>query len=253
MDKLGLIARGSKTAKGGFKNEDDIVAKFNNWKADKDAQEWLGVMGYPVSEIEKVEAVKVHGQKTDVQVQITIYLKKVIAAENLSIKLVSNPQGFNQIDKRWVDKYIEMWNIPADIAAILKSFTGETLPTRSGLRDSRRMTFSEMSEAEKTKVIKFFTKNKILVVSDILKGRGKLSAGWMLVALITTAESRWVLKSINEAMNTFADGPVRIAALGSLKIGKITMQRKGGDGGRDTAKMLQFKINPVELFKTTNG
>ena len=26
------------------------------------------------------------------------------------------------------------------------------------------------------------------------------------------------------------------------------MQRKGGDAGRDTAKMLQFKINPVELF-----
>ena len=34
----------------------------------------------------------------------------------------------------------------------------------------------------------------------------------------------------------------------SLKIGKIGMQRKGGDGGRDTAKMLQFKVNPVELF-----
>ncbi|MFC1932067.1 hypothetical protein ACFLXU_00335 [Chloroflexota bacterium] len=26
------------------------------------------------------------------------------------------------------------------------------------------------------------------------------------------------------------------------------MQRKGGDGGRETSKMLQFKINPVELF-----
>jgi R.HinP1I restriction endonuclease len=26
------------------------------------------------------------------------------------------------------------------------------------------------------------------------------------------------------------------------------MQRKGGDGGRNTAKMLQFKINPAELF-----
>ncbi|NCU42581.1 MAG: hypothetical protein EOM19_07790, partial [Candidatus Moranbacteria bacterium] len=25
--------------------------------------------------------------------------------------------------------------------------------------------------------------------------------------------------------------------------------RKGGDGGRDTAKMLQFKINPVMLFE----
>ena len=28
----------------------------------------------------------------------------------------------------------------------------------------------------------------------------------------------------------------------------ITMQRKGGDNGRETAKMLQFKINPVQLF-----
>lgn len=26
------------------------------------------------------------------------------------------------------------------------------------------------------------------------------------------------------------------------------MQRKGGDGGRESAKMLQFKINPAELF-----
>lgn len=36
----------------------------------------------------------------------------------------------------------------------------------------------------------------------------------------------------------------------NLKIGKITMQRKGGDNGRETAKMLQFKINPAELFET---
>jgi hypothetical protein len=28
------------------------------------------------------------------------------------------------------------------------------------------------------------------------------------------------------------------------------MQRKGGDNGRDTARMLQFKINPVLLFNS---
>ena len=27
------------------------------------------------------------------------------------------------------------------------------------------------------------------------------------------------------------------------------MQRKGGDNGRDAANMLQFKINPVQLFE----
>lgn len=248
MSIKNLIKRGSHTARGGFKNEDDIVLKFNNWKTDEDSQKWLGLMGYQVKEIEKVEAIKLHGYKTDVQVQITIYLKKAIAAENLSIKLVSNPQGFNQIDKRWVDKYVEMWEIPADIAKILKLFTGETVPTQKDLKDPRRMMFIEMSPADQEKIIGFFTKNKILVVSDILKGRGKFSAGWMLVALVNNGETNWVLKSINEAMNVFADGSVRITKQGSLKIGRITMQRKGGDAGRESAKMLQFKINPVELF-----
>lgn len=248
MSKKDLIKLGSATAKGGFRNEDDIVAKFNDWKNDIDAQKWLAIMGYPVKEIERVEAMKLHGYKTDVQVQIMIYLKKAIAAENLSAKLVSNPQGFNQIDKRWVDKYVEMWDMPKDVVKILKLFTGEIVSMKSKLRDRRRMFFDEMSEDDQKKIVDFFVKNKILIVSDILKGRGKFSAGWMLVALVNDGESRWVLKSINHAMNVFADGEVRITSQGSLKIGKIGMQRKGGDAGRDTSKMLQFKINPVELF-----
>ncbi len=244
-----LVSLGSETAKNGFKNEDDIVAKFNDWKNDADAKKWLGIMGYPLKEIERVEAVKVHGYKTDVQVQITIYMKKVIAAENLSVKLVSNPQGFNQVDKRWVDHYVELWNIPTEIVRALKLFTGELPPPRSTkLKDKRRMFLNEMDEDTQNKIVDFFTRNKVLVISDILKGRGKLSAGWMLVALKDNKNNYWVLKSINHAMNIFASGDVKITPRGSLNIGKIGMQRKGGDGGRDTSKMLQFKINPVELF-----
>lgn len=244
-----LVKLGSRTAKRGFKNEKDIVEKFNNWKTDEDAQTWLGIMGYPLNEIEKVEAIKLHGYKTDVQVQITIYLKKAIAAENLSVKLVSNPQGFNQVDKRWVDKYVEMWNLPEDLTRILKLFTGEISPVvTSDVRDARRLFLDEMSKDDQDKIVDFFKRNKILVVSDILKGRGKFSAGWMLVALVMNGESKWILKTINEAMNVFADGPVAITNQGSLRIGRIGMQRKGGDNGRDSSKMLQFKINPVLLF-----
>jgi len=249
MKKEDLIKLGSETAKSGFRNEDDIVRKFNDWKKDKDAQKWLEIMGYPIDEIKEVEAVRLHGEKTDVQAQITIYMKNAIAAENLSVKLVSNPQGFNQVDKRWVDKYVELWKIPEDIAGLLKVYTGEIVPTKRGLKDKRRMFLNEMTEDEQRKIVDFFAKNKILIVSDILKGRGKFSAGWMLVALVSGGESRWVLKSINHAMNAFGEGETRISPRGSLKIGKITMQRKGGDAGRDTSKMLQFKINPVELFR----
>lgn len=244
-----LVKLGSQTAKCGFKNETDIIQKFNNWKTDEDAQTWLVIMDYPLNEIEKVEALKLHGFKTDVQVQITIYLKNAIAAENLSVKLVSNSQGFNQVDKRWVNKYVEMWDLPEELINILKLFTGEISSTvTSGTRDDRRMFLDEMSKKDQDKIVNFFTRNKILVVSDILKGRGKFSAGWMLVALVMNGESRWILKTINEVMNIFADGPVEITDKGSLKIGKITMQRKGGDNGRDSSKMLQFKINPILLF-----
>lgn len=244
-----LVKLGSQTAKRGFKNEKDILEKFNNWKTDEDAQTWLDIMGYPLNEIEKVEAIKLHGYKTDVQVQITIYLKKAIAAENLSVKLVSNPQrGSNQVDKRWVDKYVEMWEIPEDVARVLKLFTGETNPQKSGLKDNRKMLFKEMGKEDQEKIINFFTKNKILVVSDVLKGRGKFSAGWMLVALVIGKNSKWSLRSINQVMNIFGDGPVVITSRGSLRIGRIGMQRKGGDNGRSSANMLQFKINPVLLF-----
>ncbi|MDD2636411.1 MAG: hypothetical protein PHW82_13045 [Bacteroidales bacterium] len=239
---------GSETAKNGFKNEDDIVEKFNNWKKDKEAQTWLKIMKYKLTEIEFVEAIKISGFKTDVQVQVSIKLKKALDVENLQVKLVSNPKGFNQIDKRWVDKYTEMWNMPNNIVSILKRYTGENKPTVIKPKDKRRMFANEFTIAEQTTTIKWLKKNQALIVSDILKGRGKFAAEWMLVAQKVEKNARWILKPMNFCMNYFGNGEIEITNRGNFKIGKITMQRKGGDGGRDTAKMLQFKINPAELF-----
>ena len=246
------VLLGSETAKGGFRNEDDVINKFNNWKNEKVAQDWLVKMGYVIKEIEFVKAVKISGNyKTDVQVQVTIKLKEAIDCENLSIKLVSNPKGFNQIDKREVDKYVEMWKIPKDVEEILRLFTGKISSRKDiELKDSRRMFLTEMTEKERDKLVNFFSKNKILVISDILKGRDKFSADWMLIILKKKKNSyEWVLKDINTVMNVFGQGDVIITDRGSLRIGKITMQRKGGDGGRESAKMLQFKINPCLLFE----
>ena len=183
MNKRELF--GSETAKSGFRNEEDIINRFNNWKRDKVAQKWLATMGYIIKEIEYVKAVKIGGNyKTDVQVQVTIKLKDAIDCENLSVKLVSNPQGFNQIDKREIDKYVQMWNMSKDIESILKLFTGKIKPeNKSGLKDPRRMLLTEMSKHDQDKIIKFFSRNKILIISDVLKGKDKLTADWMLVIL----------------------------------------------------------------------
>ena len=245
---MNLVKKGSDTAKQGFQNEKDIVNKFNNWKYDKEAQNWLKVMDYQLSEIEYVEAIIISGFKTDIQVQVTIKLTKAIDVENLQIKLVSNLKGFNQIDKRWVDKYAEIWNIPEEIIIILKKYTGEILPVIKNPRDNRRMFINEFSKDNQNKIINWFTDNKILIINDIIKGRGKFATEWMLVAQKIDTNARWILKPINIVINHFANGKIIITKQGNLKIGRITMQRKGGDAGRKTAQMLQFKINPAELF-----
>lgn len=244
MDSSG----GSKIAKDGFNNEKDIANKFINWESDYEAQSWLKTMGYDLKEIEYVFAEVIHGYKTDVQVHVTIKLKKIVEAQNLQVKLVSNDKGFNQIDKRWIKNYKEMWDIPDNIVKLLQYFTGELLPYRKDTKDYRRMFMNEFTDEEQNQLVKFFEDNKALIILDIVKGRGILAAEWILVAKKTATESIWTLKPINVAINHYSKGSVEITSRGSMKIGRITMQRKGGDAGRDTAKMLQFKVDPTELF-----
>ena len=106
----------------------------------------------------------------------------------------------------------------------------------------------EMAEEEQDEILEFFTQNKMLILLDIVKGRGKFAAEWILVAQKYENIFRWTLKPINVAINHYSEGEVLITSRGSLKLGRVTMQRKGGDAGRDTANMLQFKVDPTELF-----
>lgn len=157
-------------------------------------------------------------------------------------------KGFNQIDKRWIKDYAEIWDIPENIEELLKYFTGEYNPYRNNTKDKRRMFLNEFTEEEQKNILKFFEKNKMLIILDIIKGRGMLAAEWILVAQKYNNIFRWTLKPINKAINYYSEGEVKITNRGSLKLGKITVQRKGGDAGRKTANMLQFKIDPTDLF-----
>ena len=194
---------GSATAKGGFANEKAICNKFNNWKSDNEAQLWLKIMGYNVEQVDSVEAIHIPAKigkvkaeqlklkesfeelirfkKADAQIRITIIIGKIVKIENLSLKKTNSDADYNQIDKRWVDAYREMWGFNEDIALGLKLFTGEINPAsypeivaNKVLRDKRRMFLNELPEDLRNKIVDFFNRNKILVVSDILEGGG----GW---------------------------------------------------------------------------
>lgn len=247
--KAEKINLGSQTAKEGFKNEKEIAEKFNNWENDSEAQKWLSIMHYNLDGIEYVKAVVLNGYKADINVRVQIKLRKAVDTENIQVKLVSNRKGFNQVDKRWLKNYNEMWNIPEDIFKLLQYFTGEIKPYIKNTRENRRMFLDEFSVQEQEKLINWFEKNKIMILTDVIKGRGEFSAEWVLVAQKVSNNARWVLKNINDVLNHYyGNGKVEVSPKGSIKFCKLTIQRKGGDNGRETANMLQFKLDPAELF-----
>lgn len=250
MDKMQLW--GSQIAKNGFKNEKDIADKFNNWKADVDAQGWLEVMGYLLEKIKKVVATTdvPKTSKTDVQIQVSVFYKDAIDAQNMQVKLVSNGRsGFNQVDRRWADDCKTQWNMPDDVVTILKHFSGELPPKIASPKDKRRMFMTEFSNQEQQLVLDWFEKNKTMVVCDILKGRGEFAAEWILVAKVADDTTEYILRPMNNYLSVMGDGNVYITDRGSIRIHNITLQRKGGDGGRFSANQIQFKVDPLLLFE----
>lgn len=271
---------GSMTAKGGFLNESDICDKFLHYQNDLEAQLWLNIMGYDYRKINLLTAIQIpvrinkekalnlgitedkydetiKYKKADIQIKIKIIVDDVLYVENMSLKKSNKNAGFNQIDKRPVQTYQSIWKFNNTLAYWLKCFTGAILPSDidakykiSSVRDinGKRMFLDEIPKNERNNIITFFSDNKYLVIADILKGRGGLSAEWILVTRKDTnnnSQLDWVLKDINTCINFYAQGEVTISPRGSLKIGKITMQRKGGTPDPTS---LQFKFNPLDLF-----
>ncbi len=243
------IQLGSQTAKGGFQNEEDVCDRFNRWQTDAVAREWLAIMHGQLDGIETVTATIPRGAKAKTDVEVRVTTAEGETRYGISIKLVSNAGGFNQIDKRWLDSYATMWNMPPDVHDALKLFVGEVPPTGLG-KDPDRMFLTELPPDTQRAIVAFFEGHRATIVSDLLGGDGPHAAGWFLVTVRGdhAQANRWVLISTASAARFFNEGEVVITPAGSLKIGRITMQRKGGDNGRETATMLQFKIDPTDLF-----
>lgn len=268
---------GSMTAKGGFINEENICEKFLNFREDVDAQKWLRLMSYQPAMVKEMSAVQipvriarsrakefgvldenfvetVRFKKADIQLKF-LY-DDVWHVENISLKKANSSAGFNQIDKRPVLTYQKIWGFDDDLAKWLRLFTGDILPKEilsetelSEIKDKkqRRLYLNEIPEEKFARIVQFFESNLNQVVSDIIGGRGELAADRFLVTRKTGEESvDWILKDIDVVCTFYAEGGVKMSPRGSLRIGRITVQRKGGTPDPTS---LQFKINPLHLFE----
>ena len=237
--------KGSQIAKHGLWNEDKIIDIFTKYTSSKLAKQWLLNMGYDSNEIISIQVKKLSGFKSDIE--LVIETVDGIFTEGIQIKLVSNKSGYNQLDKRWVSNYADLWDIPHNIVLVLKYFTGEIKPYKEDVRDNRRMFFNEFNICIQKLILCYFNKNKKLILDGIFKGYKGHEPQWLLIVQKDVSNS--LILSIDDIINFHVlNDDFYITKNGNLRLNCITVQRKGGDNGKITSNMLQFKINPSKYF-----
>ena len=121
----------------------------------------------------------------------------------------------------------------------------EKIPTlrtgRHGLLYVKKNKFRKLSGYESLLLQGFPKQLAITVKNKIPENQILSQSGNAMTVNVVEACGKSLVNFIKKKYINHASVP--------LEIGRITMQRKGGDAGRATAKMLQFKINPVQLFK----
>tara|TARA_Y100000590_G_scaffold450464_1_gene590181 strand:+ start:975 stop:1742 length:768 start_codon:yes stop_codon:yes gene_type:complete len=252
MDKEKL---GSETAKSGFVNEDYVVDEFNKVEKSKYAKKWLTEIGYDVTKITNVDA------KTSRKLGLGNIKSDVIVSVNndeIGISVKKSTASFNQIDKRWADTYQELLEIPDDVVTILKKYAGEegfqpeNFPDCKieELKDRRRFYINELSEREQKRLLSYLESIKKKIFEMVFRGEGDFSPKFLLV--VKYNDKKEIIDSkivtMDEAIKYYSEGEMTITKNGNIDIGRIHLQRKGGDNGRKTAQMLQFKFSPNEIF-----
>jgi hypothetical protein len=266
---------GSATARGGFDNEKAIAEAFRSngtfsnqcleFMGYKDgrvkdaitvpprlgvqsARELLGLTADPTAaELEQIT----RQQKADVR--LTIEHSGQIVTVNLSLKKANKSADFNQIDKRSVDTYQRLWGFTDDVALWLKLFTGAAdrvtfdRYTKSLDRDNKRhrLKFTGFPETKQQLIVDFLNAKKTLLIDDVVRGRGSLSADYIVVTRQAGISKEVHLCKASDAVNYLQQGDIKKSPRGSIEFGKLTIQRYGGS---PSPELLQFKIKPSLLF-----
>ena len=232
---------GSKTATTGYEIERKVSDMFNSSKIDDSIQYAMNI-----DSEKKVSSRLVGGRnKSDVVISYTDKNGKNIET-GISIKFVKNANrsGFNQIYRNPLSKFNNAFDnsIPDDTLSIFKKFL---------VKDSsgKRMKMTDFEEKDQKKVLDWLNKNKKQILGFVFAGdvnyetekEKKPSCDYILTVYGTEGKYKKI-ESISDKIKKYEDIEWTISPRGSLSLGDITLQRKGGDGGRPSANDIQFKI-----------
>ena len=244
-----LISAQSAAANRGLKAETELINSINN-QSDECAwivEECCETSGYGNFGARKPS----NKEKPDV----VLFDKKneELSTKGISIKTYKPKVSFGQANRGTVETYVKDLGIPNSVAETLLAFTHKT-------QSGDRVMLNQSSKSSQTELLDFFTQFQKQIISHILRGKelSALKADWLLFheakdeswKMHVGDKKFWRLYPMEEIIECCLRKKPTINENGNLILGiGLTMQRKGGDSGKDSANDLQFKIDPVEIIR----
>ncbi len=244
------MEKGQKEARIGLDAETEIVNKLNSDdKLRNDFIKCMSKIGFQVDN--KFKAVKMgKNYKSDI-----LICHSNCEVLGISLKTVKETKkGFHQVDRRWLDDWKNLLDMPDDIYNIFKDGV---------IRIAKNPRDKFILEKDQTK-IKNFLKNKIsIIIREIFVKNEKCLK---ILAIYDKRKCNKELYLIN--IDDFIEKFEKDVEIGFSKKGIIefrlegekilTIQRKGGNGKgknigisktdiRHTGNQLQFKMYPITL------
>lgn len=159
--------------------------------------------------------------------------------------------GFNQIKRSSLKNFRKEFALPDNISALLTRYT---VKRKKFLTKGKNYTNEELEGLKS-----YLSLNrKALMLSAFTGQAQKSKANWLLLHQWTppkwekniARKDRSVLISMREVLKVFDDNPVSFSRYGTITFGAgITLQRKGGDNGEESANDLQFKMRTWSFLK----
>ncbi|MFP3203751.1 MAG: hypothetical protein RXR43_16560 [Sulfolobus sp.] len=235
INMLEKFMGGSKEAKQGIEAERELIEYFSN---SKDVL---------VSCAQKL-SIKIPNSFVVIKPVNRIKCDLMIKGEFticISVKTVTDA-SFHQLDRRWLDVWKTVLNMPEDIYKILLD---------SILRKAKDPKAVFILPKDRDKISKFIKDNLSIILKEIfIRDEEDLR----ILAIWDKRDDILCMFNIQDVISFFIKQPISFSDEGIIKIGKyITIQRKGGNGSRikkpkidptHPGNQLQFKFKPLEFM-----
>lgn len=246
-EKNMLSHKNSLTAKNGYK-EEELVCNYLSIREIYDL--FLPIIGTDYDKCSRV----IGNHKCDIQSNN----KKL----NAQVKKYKKGQ-FQQLDRHWINDFIKSIPELNEISQILKDLCEyPLLPSGTHIDKSKgikKLCLSNYSEEILTNLLTILNKHKRLILNYAFLGTNLEMQPEYLFAVeyINDKKTKIVLFKIKDIIDYLEQLDFKISPRKTVIMlgdkGIISLQRKGGDGGKKCSNQLQIKIIVSKLIDKVNN